>query len=555
MNGNGNGHQPAQPTKEQLRELARAPQAQSPLVTAHEFNLEDAQQPRPLSGNPYIKVGLIFGATLPIFMVAGLFLSSQSSRKKEVINPAISRAPTMPASETSPSSLVQEQREELGRAQANEALYNQRAALQQQALPKTTVQKVTVRPTVKPSPPPIPSRPVSQPVRVAPAFYSPLPPVVRSLPTSLPISRPRSPVISAAQSPEDNYDRYLALANLGSYGQLPVLPEPVSTEVQPSAPASSYQPAAQRTVQPLPTINSEEEAPILQERPRKVLGIATKGQAILTTPLIWDEKTALSQKAKDDRFTIQLTEPLQAQDGSIALPAGTQLVAQLESMSSSGLVQLQVVAAVVEQSGQRMEIALPEEVIRIRGAGGQPLVAERYRDPGGEIAAMDLGVFALGALSKAADQLTRPQSSSVVSSLGGIVSTTQNSQPNLLAGAIQGGADALLSDLTRRNQQAIQAIQQQPHIRLIPAGTNVEVYINRSIPLPFSLETVMQVDEVSQPEEAVESRSVELAQPIAVNRFEVIQSASLAAIAVDPPVAISQIEPTVPGLLDATTGE
>lgn len=508
MSSNGNGS--AKPTADELKRLAKAPsQPQQPLITESEFTPEEARTPRPISGNPVLKITLVAGLLLPVFGVAGLLLNSNhpSQPQKETTQAKSSESESVP--ENSDAATVAKQREELGQTQAELAIAQQRQALKNQANPKqvptpktkTEPQKVAVHPTVRENAP-VSSRPVVAPVSDVPSPRIIRPPVVRSV---APLAASRvEPVVSAKAtepaSPEDNYDRYLALTQLGSYGRLSSeeSPKETVTPTQPSTVTAYQTTADQKSEVAVP--ETSEEAPILDEQPQRAVLTSTKVAGVLTTPVVVNDK---KEEKSDDRFTIELAQPLKTEDGTIAIPARSQLIAQLNSVSESGLVKLQVISAIVEQDGQSAEIQIPAGALQIRGKAGQPLIAKHYGDKGKAIASMDAGLFVLGALNKASEQFTRPQSSSIVSSNGSVISSTQNSKPNVLAGILQGGSQELLNTITQRNRQAMQEIAQQPEIRFLPAGSEVEIFVNRSMPIPSDLITAMATPNLSSEEATI----------------------------------------------------
>ncbi len=169
-----------------------------------------------------------------------------------------------------------------------------------------------------------------------------------------------------------------------------------------------------------------------------------------------------------------------AADNSVALPAKTQLIVELRSLSESGLLRLVAVAAIVQQDGQQYEVTLPENAIAIRGAEGKPLIAQKLSNKKREIGRRDAARFAIGAIGRAAGLINRPRSESVASKSGGFSRSTQNNDPDLLAGVLEGGADAILDDIDERNEEAISAIEQRPDVLFLKAGTKVEVFVNSS---------------------------------------------------------------------------
>jgi len=309
-----------------------------------------------------------------------------------------------------------------------------------------------------------------------------------------PVVQP-SPVVQrrseepAAPAQEINpMERWIAAAQLGSHGQFPAIEETATdeetteadtattqAEVQYAAlsvPAKSKQQAAPQTSE----VNFDEETPILQEQPRQLLMSGTGAKAVLATPFAWDG----SEDTQSDLLSVVLAEPLLAADGTVALPAKTQLLVEARSLSESGLVRLVAISAIVQQDGQQYEVALPENAIGIRGSEGKPLIAQKLNDKGREVRRRDATRFALGAIGRATGLINRPRSESVVSNSDGFSRSTQNDEPDLLAGILEGGADAILDDLDERNEEAISAIEQRPDVLFLKAGTKVEAYVNQS---------------------------------------------------------------------------
>ena len=376
--------------------------------------------------------------------------------------------------------------------------------------------------------------PVEPVASLQPVSYTPSAPVVQRIqPMVTPPPRISAPVpitpsaSTPRESEQDNYDRYVALTQMGSYGQIAAEKETASAPLDLAAePEIFVEPPAilRNSAQQIATssnlapsgIDAQEEAAILQEQPQRTVLASTKTEGILATPIILDEKTKSGEKAQQGRFTIQITAPLKAQDNSIALPKGTQLIAEVDSMSDSGLVKLNVESAIVNQGGQSLEIKLPPEAIQVTGHEGQPLIAKQYGDKA--IAAMDRKMVLLGALSKASEQFTRPSSSSIISNNSSILSSVQNSKPNVLAGILQGGSEALLSSMIQRNQRAIQEISQQPNIRFLPAGSSVDIYIAQPVSIPVTLTTALV-----QPSDVIR----DIDRPDENNPSEIIQDAEI----------------------------
>ena len=209
-----------------------------------------------------------------------------------------------------------------------------------------------------------------------------------------------------------------------------------------------------------------------------IVGSHASGE--LATPVVLDSEGV------GDRFLVVLADPLMDNSSRVAIPAGSLLTVKVDRTSEDGLVQMSATQAVWEENGFQRELVLPSRTLLIRGGGGNPLMAESYGDVGGDIAAMDMGQFALGAIRRVGELYTRSDSR-VQTGDGTTVITESNPAPNILAGVLEGGTDAILDSISERNQRAIERLEQRPRIPYIPAGTSVQVFVNQSMQMPADL--------------------------------------------------------------------
>jgi hypothetical protein len=345
---------------------------------------------------------------------------------------------------------------------------------QEQQLRALNLRKQPLPKPVKQPPKPLPPRPAPVVQRSAPL------PVPQLPPPSRPISRP--PVTPRpAKAPVDPMKAWLMASQMGTYGSVPPAEDGSKSQRTQSGSGRSQGQAS------IPAINPDEEAPILtgqKRQPPKTLITGTRAKGVLATPVAWEAGSAGQKNGKggsEERFLVTLREPLQASDGSVAFPAGTELITKMNSFSQGGLIELSVVAGIVENNGQRQEIALPQGAILVRGGEGKPLLAKQVRGSNGPSPILQaLGQFALGATRQAAEQYTR-SSSTVISSGGSTTVATDNPEPNLLAGALQGGADVLLDSASQ--SLLGQSRQASTSIWVAKADTPVEVFVNQSVPV------------------------------------------------------------------------
>lgn len=215
----------------------------------------------------------------------------------------------------------------------------------------------------------------------------------------------------------------------------------------------------------------------VNETKEVVLGTSAPGRIIM--PMIWDQ----GGNNKSDRFAIELTKPLTATDGTVALPAGTVFITKTVAVGKkNNLVSATAIALIYPDSqGTVKQESIPAETLLIRGRGQQPLIAKKLNDVGTDIAQQDLLVGLLSSLGKVGSIVNQPrtQSSTVVSSGTFNQSTiTSNSNPQIWAAALEGFFSPVSERLSRRSDQAVQELLERPNIQFLPEGTEVSVVVN-----------------------------------------------------------------------------
>jgi Bacterial conjugation TrbI-like protein len=235
----------------------------------------------------------------------------------------------------------------------------------------------------------------------------------------------------------------------------------------------------------VPILRNEEAAILADQVQQHSLIAGATSLGTLTTPIILDDvnNNHNARKPQSDQFTIALSQPLINSAGQVAMPAGTQLLVQVDELSQTGQVEVSATTAVWDEGGFKKELTLPSGVIQIRGENGKPLVAQQFEDRGKAIASMDAGQFLLGAVRRSAELFTR-SNSRIQTGNGTTVVTEDNPTPNILAGALEGGTDAILDSITARNQRAIQDMEKRSSIHLIESGQPVQIFVNQSMRLP-----------------------------------------------------------------------
>ncbi|MEO0537714.1 MAG: TrbI/VirB10 family protein [Cyanobacteria bacterium P01_A01_bin.123] len=515
-------------TTEELRELTNAPAVDEPLVTPADFEPDDNPSIRPIWKMPLPKLGVIAILLIPVFGLAGYFLvgGRQGNVADQHQAPTQSETAERDTSDQSVAELDQ-LRQENETLKANSALDGQAYLVGEKSAPEPRERTEAIAPRPEPSTP-SPPRPSSQNRATSPT-------VVSSHPTTTPAdvamaSSPTHPPRSPTQF-SDPTEHWQYLSQLGSYGSLAASPDDADVVEDPVAkqqaiiasavseteaqlvstrldtrPANdspildderkipselpddisdveNFSPAQALTASMEGRAEShilhEAEAVILEgasEPPTLTAGTTATGQ--LATPLIFEDSEST------DRFVVVLTEPLKDAQSRIVLPVGSQLLVQVDQLTDEGLVDLSVAEVVWTEGNQQHEVVLPEQALQIRGEDGSPIIADRFEDYGAEMAMRDMEQFLLGAARRTAELYTR-SATRVQTSGSSTVITESNPAPNILAGVLEGGTDAILDTISERNQQAMEALQDRPDVRFVEAGRPVQIFVNQSVQLPI----------------------------------------------------------------------
>jgi len=459
---------------------------------------EQVKTEQPLSSNPFAKVGLVGAGTFALVVFAGVFLTqimsgNHNKPKNNTVTPKIQPSP---ASE--PRLQQQGEIEALKTKLALEEQARDIKAAQQQLrsekpLPPRTQQPVSSREK------PTPVRTVYVPRTVTVA--RPLPqPEVKNTPTVQAANVEPLPTVTPPAAP-DPLQKWSMLAKLGSYGQVPAS----------SKPSASYSVATNNASlevrrPPIRIVQNPNSAPMVSQATQtsqssKLVKVGTSAKGFLVTAIYGEstntpsyqnnQKNGNSQSINNQVFLVELTEPLKAADGSIALPEKTKLLTKIRSISDKGLVQLDLVKATwQEKNGNTIEKSLSPDAITIRGPQSQPLVASQYQKGRSHITS-DAKLFILGGAGKIGDVINLPNSKLVtLKSCSKVEGSTQEDctrseaiqsepQRNTLAAALDGGTKSILPELTRRNQQANSNSTERTNIWYLPARTKIELFVNQ----------------------------------------------------------------------------
>ncbi|MEO1396234.1 MAG: hypothetical protein AAFV90_25335 [Cyanobacteria bacterium J06634_5] len=534
----------AETDEETLRQMTGAPNLNQPLVSKDAFADVDIKSSRPIWKLPGPKLTLIAVALVPVFGVAGYFIAGGRSPQQQTAVPTEPKTSEKP-DETEENSELQQAEQEIASLKSQIALDDQAYVQNVQGSQEPTPSSLTT----SSQPSDTVTTPSPEPQAVSVTTRSSPPPTVNYSPPPPPIQPSFTAASSSAPFPEsfvdiDPVEQWRQLARLGSYGNIDSGREtqqvdgdlavasssdPPSSEgmTASSAVPVAYFAATSATVPTYASIDfqsevsmeqqpSEEtredsvgkpeedpdsfanspntdEPEILEEAESRILeeqgfGTISAMQSLvagshaageLVTPVVIDNEGV------GDLFMVVLAESLTDNSSQTVIPAGALLTVQVDRVSENGLVQLSATEAIWEEQGFQRELVLPNQTILIRGDSGNPLIAESYGDIGGDVAAMDMGQFALGAIRRVGELYTRSDSR-VQTGDGTTVITESNPAPNILAGALEGGSEAILDAISDRNQRAIEKLQERPRVPHIPAGSSVQVFVNQSMQIPSS---------------------------------------------------------------------
>ena len=177
---------------------------------------------------------------------------------------------------------------------------------------------------------------------------------------------------------------------------------------------------------------------------------------------------------------MRLKQSLKAADGTTAIPKGSQIYTKVDSISESGLMQLEIVKLTMRENGEMTEKTLPQNSLMIRGKKGKPLIAKQYNNNGSSVARRDAISFIAGGVGKAAEYINRNESEVLFRSDGEPLGVTNvNRNPSLAAGILEGGTKTVVPQISRRNQRAISRMSRKTNIWYLPEGKEVELFVNQ----------------------------------------------------------------------------
>jgi len=526
--GNQTQNQPEFSEEEEIKpeEIQNQTDAPNPIATQELFDdPQVGKTQQNFYSNPFAKFGTVGLVMLVVFGSAATVLNSIMSGSPKTARTAQYSKQSKPKVEIADN----KEENETGKLKAELALSTQAEkikSVERAKSPKTIVSKPKVKTNKEPNLPPVtrttpttePNLPVrtqivSRQLPLSQVPYIPRlqPQTVRyNSPPGTPAARQFQPVANKVSQPistpteekADPMEEWAKISSLGSYGSSEITTnideqnkgstvDTVTVEQQKPVIPSATLVSAVQTTQTLNTDELEplhsEEASIIGYQNNYQLTVGTSVDGKLLTPLIWSEhftnnnpNLKSKNNSKSKKFVIELQQPLTTGEGLVVLPPRSQVVAQINNIASGGFVELQATQILI--NGE--EYILPPNSITIRGTNGKPLIASRLNSNKGEIARRDAQIFAVSSLAKVGKVINQPKEEqrSTSSGFGGTnsFSSVRRSRENILGAVLEGGFEPLTQQILKRNQQALQELQQQEDVWYVKAGTNVQVFVNQS---------------------------------------------------------------------------
>ncbi|UFP97137.1 hypothetical protein ISF26_23740 (plasmid) [Gloeobacter morelensis MG652769] len=466
----GNGHR--QPSEEEIAQLAgiaakAGPVPSEPVDLAAELEEsesdgeEEAELPKTgaLWNNPLVKAGAVGTGLGVVFLFGGLLVMGGNYAPKAAPAPVAQAAPKAEEPPEDPT----------GNLKTEAALGKQDDQIKDiggSGASTTTASKPASPPVRVLPPPPAPTAPLAP----APPAYPQAPPVTAT-----------ANVSTDQQKPQMAQGQALSLS--GSYGA--IRHAQYSARVPERASASmaggSRVPPPQETAD-APTQFASAEVPVLRGRLARQLLVSSTAEGEIVNPLV-AEGNQISEGSLQQQATVRLSTDLLFDDNTVALPAGTEIVARLKGVSSNGFVLMVATTVLQSVDGRRLATDLPADAIWVQGSQGRPLIANNLNDRGPEYASQDFGQAAAAAAQKGAQLFNRATSQSMFSGAGGVGASVQYPPINLIAGIIEGGAGAVSGNLASRSQQAIAAAAARANIWFLAAKTPVQIVVNKTVEL------------------------------------------------------------------------
>jgi hypothetical protein len=180
--------------------------------------------------------------------------------------------------------------------------------------------------------------------------------------------------------------------------------------------------------------------------------------------------------------SITLSSPL-VSNGFEVLPAGTEMIVQIESLSESGAIALKPVAIVLPGDSEITALNIPAEAMSILTVEGGYPVARAEDSSERQLRNIDRQQAMLGAMSGAGEFLTRPESETSVVGIGGSSFSRNYGSGSILGSILSGAANQMLQSRSNRLDEEADQLADRPTIWSIEQGRQLQLFITQEIQL------------------------------------------------------------------------
>jgi len=207
------------------------------------------------------------------------------------------------------------------------------------------------------------------------------------------------------------------------------------------------------------------------------IATGTSAAATVVVPIVYSPDSGNGDTRSSERFAVTLKEPLVDVNGLSALPEGTVLITEIESISVQSRVVNQAVVAIVyeDRNGNMRQEMIGRGVLSIRGRNNTALIAQLSN--GQDTISQDLRIGLSSALGNIGRTINSGNTTSTSSSTNNSASSTtvfSNGDRNILAAAMEGFFGAT----TERMQQRLEPDDERLPVLVVPEGEEVSVFVN-----------------------------------------------------------------------------
>ena len=180
--------------------------------------------------------------------------------------------------------------------------------------------------------------------------------------------------------------------------------------------------------------------------------------------------------------SVVLSESLDS-DGFEVLPTGTEMIVQIDALSESGAVAMNVVAIVLPGSAEAIPLSIPEGAITILDTDGGYPVANAENSSEEQLRRIDRQQAMLGALSGVGNYLNRPERETSIFGVNGSSISREFGSGSIWGSILSGAANEMLRSRSNRLEDEASEIMDRPTIWSIEKGRALQIFITQEVAL------------------------------------------------------------------------